>query len=317
MDEVVLKNITEVYDSFNTMVENLYHIKSRAEEDKDQNLVNCSDNMMTSSFQQMKTYLTSLKSSQTLKTIPENPKSPNKTSPNGLRNHSESSPKLQKENSDDETVFYDALDALILDELEQEVKRESKISVMLNLNEPKEKEEEKVRTTLPALKGDVKMSLLKVLKDAVGKDLTKFSVPVYFNEPISMLQKTAELMEFDGLLKKASETQDPMLRLSYVAAINLSQYHRTMNRVTKPFNPVLGETFEYIGNGWRLLAEQVSHHPPISALVVQSDNYELRMNTYMTQHFWGKSLEFKLVGKAHIVFHDTGDHFIIQRPNSS
>jgi hypothetical protein len=44
------------------------------------------------------------------------------------------------------------------------------------------------RTTLPALKPpDQKVSVWKVIKDAVGKDLSRFCVPVYFNEPISML----------------------------------------------------------------------------------------------------------------------------------
>ncbi len=44
------------------------------------------------------------------------------------------------------------------------------------------------RTTLPALKPpDQKISVWKVIKDAIGKDLSRFCVPVYFNEPISML----------------------------------------------------------------------------------------------------------------------------------
>ena len=44
------------------------------------------------------------------------------------------------------------------------------------------------RTILPALKPpDQKISIWKVIKDAVGKDLSKFCVPVYFNEPITML----------------------------------------------------------------------------------------------------------------------------------
>jgi len=30
-------------------------------------------------------------------------------------------------------------------------------------------------------------SIWKILKDMVGKDITRFSVPVYFNEPISMV----------------------------------------------------------------------------------------------------------------------------------
>lgn len=46
------------------------------------------------------------------------------------------------------------------------------------------------RTTLPYLRPPkLKFSIWSIIKNAIGKDLTKFSVPVYFNEPISMLQK--------------------------------------------------------------------------------------------------------------------------------
>lgn len=34
----------------------------------------------------------------------------------------------------------------------------------------------------------------------MGKDITKMSMPVYFNEPISILQKSAESMEYSELL---------------------------------------------------------------------------------------------------------------------
>jgi len=39
--------------------------------------------------------------------------------------------------------------------------------------------------------------------------------------------------------------------------------------VSKPFNPLLGETFELVKDGFELIAEQVSHHPPITAVHCQ------------------------------------------------
>lgn len=45
------------------------------------------------------------------------------------------------------------------------------------------------RKTLPVPKPKVSKNVFKLLKDCIGKDLSKFSVPVYFNEPLSMLQK--------------------------------------------------------------------------------------------------------------------------------
>jgi hypothetical protein len=45
----------------------------------------------------------------------------------------------------------------------------------------------------------------KLLKDIVGKDLSKFSMPVFVNEPTSILQKAAEYMFFTNFFEKASK----------------------------------------------------------------------------------------------------------------
>jgi len=47
--------------------------------------------------------------------------------------------------------------------------------------------------------------------------LSRFCVPVYFNEPISMLQKVSEIMEYESLLVKASDEEDQLKRLLYVS----------------------------------------------------------------------------------------------------
>ena len=60
------------------------------------------------------------------------------------------------------------------------------------------------RTTLPYLRPPkLKFSIWSIIKNMIGKDMTRFSVPVYFNEPISMLQKGGEAMEYEELLVKA------------------------------------------------------------------------------------------------------------------
>jgi len=71
---------------------------------------------------------------------------------------------------------------MILDELDHETKRESKLSFA------KIEENGEIRTTLPAFKAQGDFSLLKGMKGGIGKDLSKFSVPLYLNEPLSMLQ---------------------------------------------------------------------------------------------------------------------------------
>ena len=67
-----------------------------------------------------------------------------------------------------------------------------------------------------------KLSLWKVIKDSIGKDLTKITIPVEFNEPLSMVQKTSEIMEYENLLVKANNENDPVLRYLYVIAFNIA-----------------------------------------------------------------------------------------------
>lgn len=110
----------------------------------------------------------------------------------------------------------------------------------------------------------------------IGKDMTKMTLPVSFNEPTSLLQRVAEDLEYADLLDIAADRPDSMERLVYVAAYAASEYASTIGRVAKPFNPLLGETFEYArpDKGYRFFVEQVSHHPPIGAAWAESAKWD-------------------------------------------
>lgn len=60
------------------------------------------------------------------------------------------------------------------------------------------------------------VSLWSMIKDNIGKDLTKVCLPVYFNEPISSLQKCFEDLEYSHLLDQASKA----VSLYYLYNIN-------------------------------------------------------------------------------------------------
>jgi len=115
-----------------------------------------------------------------------------------------------------------------------------------------------------------------ILKSMIGKDMTKMTLPVSFNEPTSLLQRVAEDLEYADLLDIASDRSDSMERMVYVAAYAASEYASTIGRVAKPFNPLLGETFEYVrpDKGYRFFVEQVSHHPPIGAAWAESAKWD-------------------------------------------
>ncbi|KAH9454928.1 hypothetical protein MJO29_011733 [Puccinia striiformis f. sp. tritici] len=160
------------------------------------------------------------------------------------------------------------------------------------------------RTTLPITADDrPSVSLWSILKNSIGKDLTKISFPVSFNEPISMLQRMAEDMQFSECLDAAAEQPDSLIRMAYVAGFAMSNYSSTVGRLAKPFNPLLGETYEYIDpdKEFRYLSEQVSHHPPTSACYAESPRWSYFGETDAKNKFTGKSFEIRPTGVAHAV----------------
>ncbi|XP_040210015.1 oxysterol-binding protein-related protein 1 isoform X2 [Rana temporaria] len=80
-----------------------------------------------------------------------------------------------------------------------------------------------------------------------------------------------------------------------VAAFAVSAVASQWERTGKPFNPLLGETFELVREdlGFRLISEQVSHHPPISAFHAEGLNHDFVFHgsIYPKLKFWGKSVE--------------------------
>nr|XP_035975597.1 oxysterol-binding protein-related protein 7 isoform X3 [Halichoerus grypus] len=129
------------------------------------------------------------------------------------------------------------------------------------------------RRCLPAASGPgADVSLWNILRNNIGKDLSKV----------------------------------------YIAAFAVSAYSSTYHRAgCKPFNPVLGETYECErpDRGFRFISEQVSHHPPISACHAESENFVFWQDMKWKNKFWGKSLEIVPVGTVNVSLPRFGDHF--------
>lgn len=62
------------------------------------------------------------------------------------------------------------------------------------------------------------------------QDLANVSFPVTFNEPLTLLQRSAEDLEYYNLLDQAASTADWVERISYVAAFAVSGYACTKHR---------------------------------------------------------------------------------------
>ncbi|KAK4144288.1 putative oxysterol binding protein [Dichotomopilus funicola] len=153
------------------------------------------------------------------------------------------------------------------------------------------------RKTIPPAKV-APPSLIAFVRKNVGKDLSTISMPVSANEPVSLLQRMAEQLEYAPLLDAAARQDQASHRLLYVAAFAISQFSngRAKERaIRKPFNPLLGETFELVRSeaevpgGLRLLVEKVSHRP-----------WSFAQSPAPTQKFWGKSAELTTEGRVRV-----------------
>ncbi|XP_017213102.1 oxysterol-binding protein-related protein 6 isoform X3 [Danio rerio] len=169
------------------------------------------------------------------------------------------------------------------------------------------------RPCLPAPAPDTSnINLWNILKNNIGKDLSKVSMPVELNEPLNTLQHMCEELEYTELLDKAAQTDDPYERMAIVAAFAVSGYSSTYYRAgSKPFNPLLGETYECIreDKGFCFFSEQVSHHPPISACHCDSQNFTFWQDVRWKNKFWGKSMEILPIGTVNVMLPSYGDHY--------
>ena len=170
----------------------------------------------------------------------------------------------------------------------------------------------KTRARLPTPQEQERaISLWSLIKEMVGKDLTRVCLPVYFNEPLSALELTAEDLEYSELLDiAASHPPGSMERLVNIMAFAISPYSSTEGRTSKPFNPLLGETYELCSEekGFRFIAEKVSHHPTIIAAHATGNKWTYQGDAEIKSKFWGRSIELKPEGVLTLDFED-GDSY--------
>nr|XP_015828517.2 oxysterol-binding protein 2 isoform X1 [Nothobranchius furzeri] len=176
------------------------------------------------------------------------------------------------------------------------------------------------RTHIPD-KPNYSLNLWSIMKNCIGKELSKIPMPVNFNEPLSMLQRLTEDLEYHELLDKAARCDSSLEQMCLVAAFSISSYSTTVHRTAKPFNPLLGETYELDRLeefGYRSLCEQVSHHPPAAAHhVISQRGWTLWQEITIASKFRGKYLSIMPLGAIHLQFHSSGNHYVWRKVTST
>ncbi|XP_073499586.1 oxysterol-binding protein-related protein 9 isoform X2 [Phyllobates terribilis] len=176
----------------------------------------------------------------------------------------------------------------------------------------------------------------------LGMDLTKVVLPTFILERRSLLEMYADFFAHPDLFVSIGDFKDPKDRMVQVVRWYLSAFHagRKGSVAKKPYNPILGEVFqchwdlpgqdnedsEQVSEGpvpWAsknnvtFVAEQVSHHPPISAFYAECYNKRIQFNAHIwtKSKFLGMSIGVHNIGQGCVTCLDYDEHYILTFPN--
>ena len=151
-----------------------------------------------------------------------------------------------------------------------------------------------------------------------GLDVTRVTLPLECFTPTTVLQRVGvELAHWPRLLARAVGASTPAARLGWVAAAAVSALRAAAASVSKPFNPVLGETWcgllvdaadDDDDTSVIIHAEQVAHHPPVCVWTAGGGGWRAAAGVEWTVRAvrGGNSVKTKGLGTVTITFEDDG-----------
>ncbi|GIX97681.1 hypothetical protein CDAR_257191 [Caerostris darwini] len=190
--------------------------------------------------------------------------------------------------------------------------------------------------------GSVISHLLSQVK--IGMDLTKVVLPTFILERRSLLEMYADFFAHPDIFISIPDFDNPKDRFVQVIRWYLSAFHagRKSSVAKKPYNPILGETFRcfwHIPNvkeeddtpkkvtdgpvPWAtrdhltFIAEQVSHHPPISAFYAEHVNKGISCSAHIwtKSKFLGLSIGVQNIGEAIINVLKHNEEYVLTFPS--
>ncbi|XP_039232728.1 oxysterol-binding protein-related protein 8 isoform X2 [Drosophila yakuba] len=154
-----------------------------------------------------------------------------------------------------------------------------------------------------------------------GMDLSKVVLPTFILEPRSFLDKLSDSYYHADLLSKAVQEDDAFTRMKLVVQWYLSSFYKKPKGLKKPYNPILGERFRCYwqhpsGSRTFYIAEQVSHHPPVSAFYVtnREDGFSITCSILAKSKFYGNSTSAVLEGAATMTLLPRGECYTATTP---
>ncbi|CAG5116373.1 unnamed protein product, partial [Candidula unifasciata] len=155
-----------------------------------------------------------------------------------------------------------------------------------------------------------------------GMDLSKVVLPTFILEPRSFLDKLTDYYYHADILSRAVQQETALERMKMVVKWYLSGFYKKPKGLKKPYNPIIGETFRCYwvhpetNSRTFYVAEQISHHPPISAFHVTNrhDGFIINGCILAKSKFYGNSISAILEGVASLTFLERGEDYFITMP---
>ena len=173
----------------------------------------------------------------------------------------------------------------------------------------------------------------------LGQDITKFELPATFLTPFSAIQASEDVLTIIAGTERSDEdwkalsdaSLDAETRFLNVLRLFLdmeslrceegtgggSKSAFTMPPMKKPINSVLGETHRTRVGDVEMIAEQVSHHPPITCWEVEHKLAGLKITGNLSPKpiFHGTSVQVALRGTLLYEFPETGEAYVASIPD--
>ncbi|KAK5968877.1 hypothetical protein GCK32_002787, partial [Trichostrongylus colubriformis] len=196
--------------------------------------------------------------------------------------------------------------------------------------------------------GSVLVHLLSQV--SIGMDLTKVTLPTFILERRSLLEMYADFFAHPDAFVATVDLETPQERFISVVRYYLNAFYaaRKSGVAKKPYNPILGETFRcryklpdenssynlpnasptgektdsgpFPGsdtNQLTFIAEQVSHHPPVSAFYAEHPAKRISFNAhiYTKSSFLGLSIGVANIGSGTVILHDFDERYTVTFPS--
>ena len=128
------------------------------------------------------------------------------------------------------------------------------------------------------LMSEQKKVIISLLKQAGsnlihGRSIMNVSLPLEVFEPRSFLERLARSFGHAPIfLEKAGTSTNIVEQMKLTISFFFSSIILCIQQ-EKPFNPILGETFQGRINGFPIYLEQLSHHPAVTYYLMKGKNY--------------------------------------------